>query len=128
MPDPRRHTRRYLVRLMAAIAAYAVLLPVALLLAPRVPAPWDLVVVLLPTPALVAVAWAVWRYLREVDEMLRRQVVESLALGFGLGSIATFGYGLLQFAGAPPAPWILVWAVYGAAWLMAAVVVRLRNR
>lgn len=128
MPDARRHDRRYLIRLTLALVGYGLLLALALAVHRSVPSPWDLIVMLAPTPALLAVAWAVWRYLREADEMLRRDVVESMAIAFGLGSILTFGYGLLQVAGAPQAPWLGVWVVYGGCWLLARLGLTLTRR
>lgn len=109
MADPRRHARRYAVRFVIGIAAYAVLL-----------------VMLLPLPGVLVVAWALWRYLVESDEMVRRDQLVALALAFGLGSVITFTYGLLQLAGAPTLSWLWVWPVYGGCWLLARLLQRLR--
>lgn len=123
MPNPKRHGHRYLVRLAAAIVAYGVLLTVALLVAGQLSGTPRILVMLVPVPALLAVVWAVWRYLREVDEMLRERLLRSLALGFAIGSVLTFSYGLMQSVGAPAVPWTLVWPVYAASWLVATLIV-----
>lgn len=128
MPDPRRHGRRYLVRLAVAIVTYGLLLVAALTVSSRLTGPIRMVVMALPVPALLAVVWAVWRYLREVDEMVRQRLLHGLALGFAVGSVLTFSYGLLQTVGAPPLPWTLVWPVYAASWLVASVVISVRER
>lgn len=127
MPDPRRHSRRYLLRLAVAIIGYAVLLTVALLVAHQLDGAARLAVMVVPVPALLAVVWAVWRYFREVDEMLRERLLHSLALGFGIGSVLTFSYGLMQTVGAPDVPWTMVWPVYAVSWLVATVLVRRRH-
>lgn len=128
MPDPTRHTRRYLRRLVAAVLAYGVLLTVALLVAGQLSGVPKILIMLVPVPALLAVVWAVTGYLRGVDEMLRERLLHSLALGFGIGSVLTFSYGLMQSAGAPALPWTLVWPVYAASWLVATAIVWRRGR
>ena len=128
MPDPRRHGRRYLVRLALAVVGYGVLLAGSLLIAQQLSGPGRIAVMLVPVPALLAVVWAVARYLREVDEMLRDRLLRSLALGFAIGSVLTFSYGLMQAVGAPEVPWTMVWPVYAVSWLVATLLVWQRDR
>lgn len=128
MPDPTRHARRYAARFVIGIVAYTVLLVAAVLLAGRVEGVAKSLVMLLPLPAVLVIAWALWRYLVDSDEMVRRDQLVSLALAFGLGSIITFTYGLLQTAGAPPLSWLFVWPVYAACWLLARLLQWFRNR
>ncbi|MFW6599384.1 hypothetical protein ACQBAU_11860 [Propionibacteriaceae bacterium Y2011] len=128
MPDPRRHGRRYAVRFTVAMVAYGVLLGAAFLLAGLFDGPGRYLVMALPVPALFAVVWAVFRYWEAVDELVRRDVTRSLALAFGVGSVLTFSYGLMQVAGAPVISWLWVWPVYAVCWLVASLVIRLRNR
>ncbi len=104
--------RRYAVRLTAAMSAYVVTVVAAALALPMVPAAF--------------VALAVLRYTREADEMQRRIVLESLAAAFALGSLLTFGYGLLQVAGAPDVSWMYVWPVYAGSWLLFGLLARRR--
>ncbi|HIT74932.1 MAG TPA: hypothetical protein IAA98_05045 [Candidatus Avipropionibacterium avicola] len=128
MPDPTRHARRYATRFTIGMATYVVLLVVALLAADRLDGIARMLVMLLPVPGVLLVAWALWRYLVDADEMVRRDQLVSLALAFGLGSIITFTYGLLQLAGAPELGWVWVFPVYAGCWLLAHLVQTLRNR
>lgn len=118
--------RRYLVRFTLAMASYMVLLVAGLawlgFLADD--SPWRVVAIALPIPALVAVVWAVYRYIMEADEMLSRDTTRALAIGFGVGSVVTFSYGLFQLVGAPPLNWMFVWAVYAVCWLLGGALVR----
>ncbi len=128
MADPTRHAKRYAVRFVIGIALYALLLVAAVLAAPQLEGTARMLVMLLPLPAILVVAWALWRYLLDSDEMVRRDQLVSIALAFGLGSILTFTYGLLQVAGAPAISWVWVWPVYAACWLIARLVQHLHNR
>lgn len=122
-------SRRYAIRLGAAMASYAVLLVLAILWVNNATgSPWRFVAMALPVPALVAVVWAVVAYLREADEFQSRSTVESLAIAFGGGSLTTFTYGLMQIVGAPELNWTFVWVVYGVWWLIAGAIVRRRYR
>ena len=128
MPDPTRHARRYAIRFVIGILSYAVLLVVAIVLAPHVHDGLRMLVMLLPVPGILVIAWALWRYLRDSDEMVRRDQLVALALAFGIGSMITFSYGLLQLAGAPQLSWMWVWPVYAGCWLIARLVQLLRDR
>src|SRR5664279_290666 len=100
------------------MAAYIVLLFLAIVVAQAVGAsPWRYAAMALPVPALVAIVWAVTGYLREADEFQSKSTVEALAIGFAGGSVTTFTYGLMQFAGAPVLNWTWVWAVYALWWI-----------
>jgi len=118
-------TKRYLVRFTIAISSYVVLIALAIVLARLVgDSPWRFAVMALPVPSLIAVVWAVVRYLHEADEFLSKSSVESLAIGFAGGSVTTFSYGLMQFVGAPTFNWTFVWVVYAVWWLIGGVIVR----
>ena len=120
----RAPTKRYAVRFVIVMVAYAVLLVAALLIAPVVGEGWPrYLVMLLPLPAVIGIVWAVLRYMREADEFEGRTLTESLAVGFAGGSVTTFTYGLLQIAGAPALNWTFVWAVYAAWWLIGRIIV-----
>lgn len=125
--SPARASRRYVLRFSLAMVAYAITLPIALALAPHAGAGrW--VIVLVPVIPFAALGWAVWRFLIETDELARKIQFEALAIAFATGSVLTFGYGMLQLAGAPKVSWLFVWPVYGACWLIGSVVTRLRYR
>lgn len=122
-----RPARRYLRDLAIAIVVYCALLALSLFLIGRVSegiVQW--LVMIIPLPALVAVAVAVLRQIRGSDELESRITIEAMAIGFAIGSLATFTYGLLQIAGAPNLSWTLVWPVYAVGWIIGTAVVRLR--
>lgn len=110
--------RRYARDLTLSLLGYAVLLITAIVLLPLLPGRWGWVIMLIPVPALIGVGWAVLRWVRASDELQSKITVESLAIGFGLGSLITFSYGLLQVAGAPTLSWLFVWPVYAACWII----------
>lgn len=129
MPTTLQSDRSYLFRFGVAIALYAVLLIVAIVVATALPdSPLRFVVMLLPVPALVLVVRAVARYLREADELQARILLESLGIGFAGGSLITFTWGLMQAAGAPDLSWTLVFPIYAACWLIGRLVVGVRYR
>lgn len=122
-----RPTSRYLRELFLSIALYGALLMLSLFLVNRVPegvAQW--LVMAIPLPAILLVAVAVIRHIRGSDELESRMTIEAMAIGFAIGSLATFSYGLLQIAGAPQLSWTLVWPVYGVGWIIGTVVTRMR--
>lgn len=119
--------RRYALELAAVLVGYGVLLAASMILlraAGDGPLRW--IAVLLPVPAIIAVAWAVLRQIRRSDELQSRISVESLAIGFAIGSLVTFSYGFLQLAGAPQLSWFFVWPVYAAGWLIGVAITRRR--
>ena len=128
MSRPRaRAGRRYHLRLAVATVGYGVALLVAtILLRVLASSPWRYAVMVLPLLPAIGIAWLVLRYLREADELQARIQLESLGAAFAAGSLITFGYGLMQVAGAPPVSWLFVWPVYGGCWLVASLIVRLR--
>ncbi|WP_152362568.1 hypothetical protein [Microlunatus speluncae] len=120
-------SRRYALELIAVLAGYLVLLALSVVLVRAAgDSPWRWLAVLLPVPAVVAVAWAVLRQIRRSDELQGRISVEALAIGFAIGSLITFSYGFLQLAGAPQLSWFFVWPVYAVGWLIGVVITRRR--
>lgn len=125
--SPARASRRYLLRFGLAMVAYAITLPLSLTLAPHAGAGrWA--IVLIPVIPFAALGWAVWRFLLESDELARKIQFEALAIAFAAGSVLTFGYGMLQLAGAPRISWLFVWPVYGGCWLVGSLVAKARYR
>lgn len=124
----RRSGRAYLSRFAAGMGSYLLLLPLALWLArgPLRDSPVRYAAALLVVPSMLVIVWAVWRLVREADELEARQLVESLALTFAAGSILTFTWGILQTVGAPAVSWLWVMPVYMVCWLVARFVVRSR--
>jgi hypothetical protein len=120
-------SRRYAIRFGVSMGAYVVLLFLAILLAQWAgSSPWRFAAMALPVPAVLGVVWALLGYVREADELQSKTVMESLAIGFGGGSVTTFTYGLMQIVGAPELNWCFVWVVYGVWWLVGSFAARRR--
>ena len=121
--------RRYLVRFAVGMVSYLVLLTAALLLTNVVAdGPWRTALGAIPIPAVLFVAWAAVRFSREADELARRQLTDSLAIGFWVGSALVAGYGLLDSFGAPALSWLWAFATYMTCWAIGSAVVSRRYR
>jgi uncharacterized membrane protein len=65
--------------------------------------PMAWVVAVLPTAIAVVTLLSFGRFLRQADELQRSIQLQALALGFGVGLFAGFGFRLLEGLGVPPA-------------------------
>ncbi len=122
--------KRYTIRFAFAMTAYIVLMLVNLPLTNSLSAdsPWRYVTILLPIPAVMAVAWALWRYVVESDELQSRQLLEGFGIAFAGTAICSFAYGMLQIVGAPPLSWIWVTPLLLAWFGVASFITWLRYR
>ena len=121
--------KRYLVRFLIGMTSYMILLVVAILIGePMGEGLGRVLMGLLPIPALLFVAWAAIQFSREADEFARRQLNESLAIGFAFGSALVASYGVLDSFGAPQLSWMWAFSTYMMCWLIGSLVVRLRYR
>jgi hypothetical protein len=94
--------RRYAVELGIAVGLFLVLLLVpAQLVFPDGGPAWALIWALLPMIPAIGVVAAVARYIRRVDELQRRVVLESLSVGFAVGMVTALGCALARSAGVP---------------------------
>ena len=114
-------TRRYLVRFFAAMAAYCVLLAVALLVGRAVAPPWRMLGVL-----VVLLVRAIMLHWRDVDELARSLMVESLAIGFAVGTPIILVIGLFQAFGLADLSFMWAYAILMAGWLLGAFLARRR--
>ncbi|GAB3623321.1 hypothetical protein GCM10027418_14030 [Mariniluteicoccus endophyticus] len=123
-----RADRAYLRRFAVGMGSYVLLLPLAMWLArgPLAGSPGRFAAVLLVIPSALVIVWALWRYVREADELQARMLVESLAIAFAAGSVLTFTWGMLQTVGAPDLSWTFVMPVSMGAWAIATALVRRR--
>lgn len=122
-------SKRYGVRFGIGMASYVILLLIALLfenVAGEVS--WRMFLGLIPVPAVLFMAWAAIRYSREADELARRQLTESLAIGFWGGSALVVSYGLLDSFGAPALSWMWAFSTYMVCWAIGSFIVRRRYR
>lgn len=104
--------RDYAIQFGGAMAAYAVVLVIAITALNAYPqAWWRPVVAVAPViPAIFAVL-AFMRFLRRMDELQRRIQLEALGLSFAASGILTFAYGFLELTGFPQVS--LIWIFPG---------------
>lgn len=94
--------RRYVVELAITVGVFLVLLLVpAPVVDPEARRAWVLIWALLPVVPAVGVVIVVARYIRRVDELQRRVVLESLSVGFAVGMVTALGCALARSAGVP---------------------------
>ena len=119
-------TRRYLIRFSVAMAAYCVLLPVALSAGRAIAPPWTMACALLVLPSVVLMVRAVGQFFQEVDELARKVMVESLALGFVIGTPILLIVGLFQVFGLADMSFMWAFAILMAGWLIGGFLARRR--
>ncbi|MFK3642180.1 hypothetical protein [Pseudomonas protegens] len=83
--------------------------------------PGKIALALVPVVPMVAMALAVVRQLRRMDELARRIQLEALGLSFVCTALITFSYGFLETAGLPRLSMFYVWPVMGLVWALATV-------
>lgn len=128
-PMKPNYLKRYLTRFFIGMGGYGILLAVALSIAGTIPeGPERVLLGLLPVPAVLFIAWALIQFSREADEFARRQLTESLSIGFAFGSALVVSYGLLDSFGAPHLSWMFAFATYMLCWAIGSVVVAARYR
>ena len=108
----KRVARAYFNELTTGFIVYAVLLVASI----RFGRPMDEGVLrtaflLLPMLGFGLVIRAAARHIARIDEYQRRQILETLALSFGITAAATFSYGFLETAGFPRLSMFTVWVV-----------------
>lgn len=108
----KRVTRAYHRELFGAIALYTILLMAAI----RYGRPMDdgvlrTLVLVSPMIGFGVMIWAIARHLARVDEFIRKQLMENVALAAAITAGLTFTYGFLETAGFPKLSMFTVWCV-----------------
>jgi hypothetical protein len=75
-----------------------------------------------------AMAWAVLRHVRRLDELQLRRVLESLAFSFAVTAFGTFAWGFAEIAGAPKLPTFGIWPLMAVLWIVGGFVAHRRYR
>ncbi len=123
------YVKRYMWRFFSGMGVYMILLFTALSIARTMDDGVGRVLLgLIPIPAMLFIAWSVIQFSREADEFARRQLVESLAIGFAFGSALVASYGVLDSFGAPQLSWLWAFATYMMCWAIGSAVVGMRYR
>lgn len=119
----------HLKEMAGALALYATGLVLALTIGRRIPpGPLQTAVYISPMlPFLLAVR-AVVRQIRRSDELMRKTVVEHIAITAAVTAGWTFTYGFLENAGYPKLSMFTVWPAMGAVWATLAIVENIRYR
>ncbi len=107
----RREVRRYLARFSVGIVLYtATVLGTGHLLRTLDPSrPVEILLALLPMLPVAIIAWALLSFVRTLDELHRRIVLEAFALAGLVVGMASFAWGFLEgLPGVPDLPAIFV--------------------
>jgi len=125
----KRVTKAYHRELFGALALYAALLVAALHYGrPMQEGMLRTLVLVSPMVGFGAAIWAIARHLARIDEYLRRQMLENIALGAAITAGLSFIYGFLENAGFPRLSMFAVWCVLCGATGLVALVRKLLDR
>ncbi|QLL11353.1 hypothetical protein [Pseudomonas chlororaphis] len=121
--------KRYLVELTLALLAYLVAVVLSTYLMPGMDSSaGHIAVSLIPVIPLIAMALAVIRQLRRLDELSQRIQLNALGIAFVCTALITFSYGFLEIAGLPRLSMFAVWPIMGSVWLVATLIGNRRYR
>ena len=108
----KRVTKAYHRELFGALALYTVLLVVAIRFGRGMDNDLLRTLVLVsPMVGFGAAIWAITRHLARVDEFIRKQLMENVALAAAITAGLSFTYGFLETAGFPKLSMFTVWCV-----------------
>jgi len=110
-------TRTYLKEFGSAMIAYAVILPLSIVLIEAYPTtPWRVAFALAPVLPIALVLRAVLRGVARMDELQRRIQFEALVMAVSGAIVLTFAYGALQNVGLPALNLMVVTPLLVALW------------
>ncbi|GAB2841711.1 hypothetical protein GCM10027277_05900 [Pseudoduganella ginsengisoli] len=119
----RRIARRYMLELGGSIALYIALMAVSALSAEGMQAgALKTALAVLPMAGFLLMIWAIARQVQRMDEYVRRQVLETIAISAAVTAGATFTYGFLESAGYPRLSMFTVWGVMGGSAALASLI------
>ena len=123
-------TRRYTFQFLLAMAGYALLLIVSVLLIDEAQPLWlRATLALLPVLPLAFGLRAYLRHLTQMDELQQRIQLQAWAFAAGVTGLSTFAYGLLvENAGLPPLSMVWVFPLMISLWGLATGVLNWRYR
>jgi len=108
----KRVTKAYHRELFGALALYTLLLVAAIYYGRRMDdGVLRTVVLVSPMVGFGAALWAIARHLARVDEFIRKQLMENVALAAAITAGLSFTYGFLETAGFPKLSMFTVWCV-----------------
>ena len=115
------HTRKIFIRYCAEMSGAFLLYALALWVAHDIGFHMQTgiartLVLVCPMGPVLLVVWAIVRQFQRVDEYCRKQMVETIAIAFGITAGWTLTYGFLENDGFPKLSMFTVLPVMGAAW------------
>jgi len=121
------HTRKIFIRYCAEMSGGFILYMAALWFARNVGFHMQsgtvrTLVLVSPMGPVLLVVWAIARQIQRVDEYGRKQVLETIAIAFGVTAGWTLTYGFLENDGFPKLSMFTVVPVMGVAWIIAALI------
>ena len=130
MAEIKRAARTYGIRFGGAMAAYVVVLLIAMPMVSALPEGsfWRAPLALAPVVPLLFVLLAFVGYLRRMDELQRMIQLEALGFGFGATVLFTIGYGFLEGVGFPNLELYWVGTAMILLWGAASAVISARYR
>lgn len=121
--------RRYLLRFPLAMTVYAVTLMVCLTLMKQVEPVWGkALLALLPVLPVTYALTEILRLVRSLDELQRQIQTEAVVIAAVMVCMVTFAWGLLEKAGLPRMPVVLVLPLFCGGYGIAAWCLALRYR
>jgi len=118
--------RRYTVEFGLSIVAYVIVIFLSRLLWHTASGGWQIAIALVPLIPVAFVVVAVARFLGGTDELVRRKIVESLALAGVATALLALTYGLMEGDGIPKLSAWWTYATFMVSWIVATVFVRRR--
>jgi hypothetical protein len=85
-------------------------------------------VAVLPMLGVVAMAAAILRHVRRMDEMQQRATLEALSFAFSASAFGFFAWGFAEDAGAPKLPTFAIWPIMAVLWCIGGFIAHLRYR
>lgn len=108
----KRVTKAYHRELFGALALYTLLLVAAIYYGRRMDdGVLRTLVLVSPMIGFGVALWVIARHLARVDEFIRKQLMENVALAAAITAGLTFTYGFLETAGFPKLSMFTVWCV-----------------
>ena len=108
----RRIARRYLAELGGSIVIYMALMAPAVVWGDGMPdGALKTALAVTPMAGFLLMIWAMARQVQRMDEYVRGQVLENIAIAAAITAGVTFTYGFLESAGYPRLSMFTVWGV-----------------
>ncbi len=109
--------RRYMIRFLSAMGVYSVLIMISGSTIRHVDPTWAKVLLaLLPIVPIGVALSELLRFVASLDELQRRLQFEAVATAGVLTCMLTFAWGMLEMAGFPKLPIVLVTPLFSAAY------------